>query len=87
MKSGVYNAVAALNRGFDVVLESLTILQQEGVVSPDYVQRKREKTEELRADINAFLMNKLESRAKEDRDHFGKMRMATESQLKELKPI
>ena len=87
MKSEVYNAVAALNRSFDVVLESLTILQQEGVVSPDYVQRKREKTEELRADINALLMNKLESREREDRDHFGKMRMATESQLKELKPI
>jgi len=87
MKSEVYNAIAALNRSFDVVSESLTILQQEGVVSPDYVQRKREITEEVRSDINAFLMNKLESREKEDRDHFGKMRMATEAQLKELKPI
>jgi len=87
VKSEVYNAIAALNRSFDVVLESLTILQQEGVVSPDYLQRKSEITEKMRSDINAFLKNKLESREKEDRHHFGKMRMATEAQLTELKPI
>ena len=87
MKSEVYNAIAALNRSFDVVLESLTILQQESVVPADYVQRKCEITEEVRADINALLMNRLESREKEDRDHCSKMRTATEAGLKELKPI
>jgi len=37
MKSEIYNALATINRGFDVALESLTILEQEGVLSNDYV--------------------------------------------------
>ncbi|HEY6252385.1 MAG TPA: hypothetical protein VI685_20715 [Candidatus Angelobacter sp.] len=81
MKDEVYNALAALNRGFGMVVESLKVLQKEGVVTQEYVQRKLEISEELRADINALLLNKLEAREKEDRDHFSKMRMATETRL------
>jgi len=51
MKSEIYNALATINRGFDVALESLTILEQAGVLSNDYVQQH-------------FFLNKLETRSK-----------------------
>lgn len=82
MKAEIYNALAAINRGFDMTLESLKILQDEGVVSGDYVQRQREIAEEFRADINALVLNKLQTRESDDRDHFGKMRMSSEARLK-----
>jgi len=83
MKSDIYNALAAINRGFDVTLESLVILQQEGVVTADYVQQQKEITEEFRAGINQVILNiKLEALERDDRDHFGKMRVDNEARLK-----
>ena len=82
MKTEIYDALAALNRGFETVLESLKVMQEQGVINAEYVQRQREITEEFRADINALLLNKLQTRESDDRDHFGKMRSATEARLK-----
>ena len=79
MKDEIYNALAALNRGFGMILESLKALKEEGVVNEEYVQHQREVAEEFRADVNALLLNKLQTRESDDRDHFGKMRMATEA--------
>lgn len=83
MKAEIYNALAALNRGFDVALESLTILQQEGVISADYVQKQREIAEEVRAGMNTVIINRLQAREVEDREHYAKMRIATEARLRE----
>ena len=82
MKAGTYDALAAINRSFDVTLESLTTLEHEGVVTSDYVQQQREIAEEFRAGINQMLLNSLETRERDDRDHFGKMRANTEARLK-----
>jgi len=82
MKAGIYDALAAINRSFDVALESLTTVQQEGIVTADYVQQQREIAEEFRAGINQVLLNKLETRESDDRDHFAKMRANTEARLK-----
>lgn len=82
MKDEVYNALAALNRGFGMVLDSLKIMKEEGVINDEYVQRHREIVEELRADINALLLNRLQTRESDDRDHFGKMRAHTAEKLK-----
>ena len=82
MKTEIYDALAGLNRGFEMVLESLKMLKEQGVVNDEYVQREREITEELRADINALLLNKLQTRESDDRDHFAKMRANTEARLK-----
>jgi len=82
MKAGIYDALAALNRGFDMTLESLKVLQQEGVVTSEYVQQQMEITEENRAGINALILNRLETRERDDCDHFGKMRVTTEARLK-----
>jgi len=82
MKDEIYNALAELNRGFGMVLESLKVMKEEGVINEEYVQRKREIAEEFRADINALLLNRLETRERDDRDHFGKMRANTEMRLK-----
>jgi hypothetical protein len=84
MKSEIYNALAAINRGFDLMLESFAILKNEGVLPADYVQEKTEAAEELRAAINHMILDKLEDRELEDRDHYNEMRVATEAKLKQL---
>ena len=81
MKSEIYNALATLNRGFDAALESLTILQQEGVITPDYLQQKTEVAEEMRAGLNHLILNKLGIRERDDLDHYGKLRLTTEARL------
>jgi len=81
MKSEIYHALATLNRGFDAALESVTILQQEGVVTAGYVQQKTEIAEEMRAGLNHLILNKLGIRERDDLDHYGKMRITTEARL------
>ena len=81
MKSEIYNALATLNRGFDTALESLTILQQEGVITGDYLQQKTEIAEEMRAGLNHLILNKLGIRERDDLDHYGKLRITTEARL------
>jgi predicted ATPase len=83
MKSEIYNALAAINRRFDL-MESFAILKNEGVLPADYVQEKTEAAEKLRATINHMVLDKLEDRELEDRDHYNEMRVATEAKLKQL---
>ena len=82
MKADIYNSLAAINHSFDVTLESLKALQQEGVITAEYVQQQMEITEEVRAGINQVLLNRLETRERDDREHYGQMRTTTESRLK-----
>ena len=82
MKSEIYSALANLNRSFDVVLESLNILREQGVVSDDYVQRQIEIVEEVRSGLNGIILDKLGGREREDRQHYAKMRTTTETQLR-----
>ena len=83
MKMEIYNALAAINRGFDVTLESLTILKTEGVLTDDYVQQRTEIIEEIRAGLNHMILDKLQSREAKDWSLFGKMRIETELRLKQ----
>lgn len=83
MKAEIYNALAAINRAFDVALESLTVLKNEGLLTIDYVQQQTEITEEIRAAINQVILGNLGEREGDDRDHWGKMRTATEAKLKQ----
>ena len=82
MKSEIYNALASLNRGIDATMESLKVLQEEGVVAIEYVQAQTEAIEEIRAGLNTVILNKLGTREVPDREHFGKMRMDTGERLK-----
>ena len=79
MKVEIYNALAALNSGFDVILKSLTVSQQEGVLSEEFAQDQSIRTEELRAVINYMIVQRLTSGETEDVDHFGRMRSAVEA--------
>ena len=56
------NALASLNRGFGVALESLKVLQEEGVVAIECVQAQTEMIEEIRAGLNTVILNKLGTR-------------------------
>ena len=59
MKAEIYNALATLNCSFDVALESLKVLQEEGVIKAEYVQRQKEVLEEIRAGINCVIASTL----------------------------
>lgn len=82
MKAEIYNALAAINRGIDLMLESLTVLQKEGVVTDQYVELESEIAEEKRADMNRLILNKLQSKETEDLEHYSKVRKTTEKRLK-----
>ena len=82
MKAEIYNALACLNRSFDVILESLKVLHDEGVVKAEYVSDQNIILEELRAGMNFVVVQKLNLRETEDRDHFGKMRATIEAERK-----
>lgn len=85
MKAEIYNALASLNRSFDVVLESLKVLQEEGALTADYVQDNSVFVEELRAGINHMIVEKLAARETDDWAHFGKMRITIE-ELQKAEP-
>ena len=82
MKSEIYNALASLNRGFDVALEALKVLQQEQVLTAEYVQDQTVLAEELRAGLNHRTTEKLNAREAQDWGHFGKLRTAIEERMK-----
>ncbi len=82
MKSEIYNTLAALNRGADLILESLTILQQEGVWDKDYVMRQTEILEHQRSGINRLAHNVLQSRETESEYDFGLMAERTARKIK-----
>ena len=83
MKAEIYNALAVMNRGFDVALESLKVFQEEGVLTEDYVQDQTVLVEERRAALNYMIIHKLSARETEDREHYEKMRATIEARLKQ----
>jgi hypothetical protein len=82
MKAEVYNALASLNRSFEIILESLKTLHENGVISKQFVQDQTIVTQELCAALNFMIVQRLTSRETEDVDHFGKMRSAIETRIK-----
>ena len=82
MKAETYDALAALNRGFEMALESLKILQDEGIISPEFASDQDTMTQELRAAINYMIVQRLTAREIEDCDHFRKMRETIEARMK-----
>lgn len=82
MKSEIYNALAGLNRGLDVAVESLAILRGQGVLTAEYVERHTVMVEELRAGLNHMATEQLHSREEEDWEQFGRMRITIEEGLR-----
>jgi len=86
MKSEIYNALASINRGFDVTIESLKILHEQGVISEEYASDQSVFIQELWAGINYMIVHKMSARETEDREHFGKMRETVEARLRGEEP-
>jgi len=82
VKGEIYNALAALNRGFDLVAESLATLREKKILTTQYAQSQEVAVEELRAGINQKTVEKLNEREMEDRARLGKMRSAIEARMK-----
>lgn len=74
MKRAIYDSLYMLDESFEQIPESLEKLRDLGVVTPEYVESQRVRSEELRAEINFMILNKLQTREEADRLHFGKMR-------------
>jgi hypothetical protein len=81
MKSEIYNAIAALSRGFDMALESLKILHEQGVISEEFASDNSVRINNLWADINYMVMHKRTGHELEDREHFAKMLETIEKRL------
>ncbi len=86
MKAEIYNALASMNRSFDVTLESLKILHEQGVITAEYAQDQSIRIQELWAGINWTSVHKLNAREMEDREHFGKMRETVDARLRGEEP-
>lgn len=82
MKSETYNAHAGLSRGYDLMLESLVILKEQGIITVEYVQQQLEILEELRSGMNGHIHNILQTRERDDQDHYGKMRETTARRMR-----
>jgi hypothetical protein len=82
MKSEIYNALASLSRGFDVTLVSLKVLNEEGVITAEYVHEQSVRIQELWANVNYMIVHRMSAREMEDREHFGKMREDVEAALR-----
>jgi len=82
MKTEVYSALASMNRSFEIVLESLKILHENGVLSEEFTHDQSLMTQERCAVINYMIVQRLTTRETEDVDHFGKMRSAIEARIK-----
>jgi len=72
MKAEIYNAIASLNRGYDIALESLKLLQERGVLDAGYAEDHTTLTDELRTGINCMIVNRLETSEHEDWGRLGK---------------
>jgi hypothetical protein len=79
MKSEIYNALSAINRGADLQLESLAVLQTEGKLPSDYVEYQRQIIEETRSGINSRIHNVLGANEDEDWHRFEQLRLETEA--------
>lgn len=83
MKSEIYDALAALNRGADMQLESLAILETQGILKPDYVEYRKQIIEEARSVLNYSICNVLGTSEAKESFRLEQVRMATEARLKE----
>jgi hypothetical protein len=83
MKSEIYNALAGLNRGFDVALESLKILEEKAVLPDDYVHERVIDLKERQAAINRMTAEKLESWEGHEAYRFDAMKREIEERYRE----
>lgn len=79
MKSEIYNAHSGLNWGFDMALESLRLLQEQGVLTVQFVHDHTIMVEELKAGINRKIHEKLNATELEDWARLGKLRLGIEA--------
>lgn len=73
MKADVYAALSQVNSSFEQMEEGLKVLQENGVLTAEFVREQSFIVEELRAGINRTILSKLSEREAEDQDHFWKM--------------
>jgi hypothetical protein len=80
-KAEIYGALAGLNRAFESVIESLQVLEREGVIPVEFLEEQSKKIEALRSEICTAILGKLQSLEAADLERLGKLRKSIESRI------
>jgi hypothetical protein len=78
MKANVYDAWAVINRSFEQIVTALNKMENTGLLKWDYVHHQSVLTNDLWAKINCHILSEVNTRELDDRNHYGKMRVALE---------
>jgi hypothetical protein len=76
MKRAIYDSLYTITEAFEQIAEHLEKLHELSVITAEYVESQRVRSEELRAGINSMILNRQQARELADREHFGKMRIS-----------
>ena len=82
VKADVYETWAVINRAFEQIITALDKLEKRGVLKGDYVQDQSIITNDLWAKLNCQIMQDVNTRELDDRNHYGKMRATIERRIR-----
>ncbi|HLJ25404.1 MAG TPA: hypothetical protein VKY85_01720 [Candidatus Angelobacter sp.] len=82
----VYQALFLLNRSFHLIVQRLEELDKTGIFDSQHLKQLRGLTQELQADVNNHLLEKLHFVEREDCYHFSKVRIARDHRLNPERP-
>jgi hypothetical protein len=82
-RAGVYRLLFLLNRSFDLIVQRLDELGQTGLFTSRDLREMLGLTQEVQLEINATLLDPLESVEQDDWGTFGRVRIAMEKRLRD----
>ena len=80
-KSTNYRTLYRMNRCFDFITEQLSLLTQAGLLSRKSLRNFQGYTQELQAEINQELLERMHQTELDDWGRYGKVRQAREKEL------
>jgi hypothetical protein len=81
-KTGIYLAMAKLNRSFENIVMQCDVLQQSGVLKPKYRRLYQAFTQELQGELNSEVLSTLHDVELDDWNRFGRVRDRWEKYLR-----
>jgi hypothetical protein len=81
-KADIYEMWAAISRAFQQIISGLARLEKKGVLNSDYVQDQDTIMNDLWAKLNCQIMEDVNRRELDDRNHYGKMRARLERRIR-----
>ncbi|HXC44739.1 MAG TPA: hypothetical protein VNY51_14615 [Candidatus Dormibacteraeota bacterium] len=85
-KTEVYETLSGINLAFGAVVDHLTTMRQSGILRSHYARVLQGLTNELRAEINVELLDKMNHIEMQDWTRYGKVRIKWEKYLRGPEP-